>query len=83
MTETPTTVETCAPAEARAIGLDVATTVANTLKALADPLRLRMLSAIAWFTMEDYSKPTPCSMRQTLRNSRPSTTWRHFIIRLP
>ena len=47
MTETPTTVETCAPAEARAIGLDVATTVANTLKALADPLRLRMLSAIA------------------------------------
>ena len=47
MTETPTTVETCAPAEAHAIGLDVATTVANTLKALADPLRLRMLSAIA------------------------------------
>ena len=47
MTETPTTVETCAPAEARAIGLDVATTVANALKALADPLRLRMLSAIA------------------------------------
>ena len=47
MTETPTTVETCAPAEAHAIGVDVATTVANTLKALADPLRLRMLSAIA------------------------------------
>lgn len=47
MTETPTTVETCAPAEAHAIGLDAATTVANTLKALADPLRLRMLSAIA------------------------------------
>ena len=47
MTETPTTVETCAPAEAHAIGLDVATTVANALKALADPLRLRMLSAIA------------------------------------
>ncbi|MEE8736979.1 metalloregulator ArsR/SmtB family transcription factor [Bifidobacterium subtile] len=47
MTETPTTVETYAPAEAHAIGLDAATTVANTLKALADPLRLRMLSAIA------------------------------------
>lgn len=47
MTETPTTVETCAPAEAHSIGLDAATTVANTLKALADPLRLRMLSAIA------------------------------------
>ena len=47
MTETPTTVETCAPAEAHAIGLDAATTVAGMLKALADPLRLRMLSAIA------------------------------------
>jgi arsenate reductase len=47
MTETPTTVEACAPAEAHAIGLDAATAVANTLKALADPLRLRMLSAIA------------------------------------
>ena len=27
MTETPTTVETCAPAEAHAIGLDAATAV--------------------------------------------------------
>lgn len=34
-------------AESHAIGLDAATTVAATLKAMADPLRLRMLSAIA------------------------------------
>ena len=47
MTATLPTVETCTPAEAHAIGLDAATTVAGALKALADPLRLRMLSAIA------------------------------------
>lgn len=34
-------------AESHAIGLDAATTIATTLKALADPLRLRILSAIA------------------------------------
>ncbi|GAA1863036.1 metalloregulator ArsR/SmtB family transcription factor [Myceligenerans crystallogenes] len=34
-------------ADRHAIGTDAATAVANTLKALADPLRLRMLSAIA------------------------------------
>lgn len=37
----------CAPAVAHAIGLDAATSVAAMLKSLADPLRLRMLSAIA------------------------------------
>ena len=36
--------------ESHAIGMDAATTVALTLKALADPLRLRMLSAIATST---------------------------------
>lgn len=45
---TPTEIErTCAPNESHPMGLDAATTVAHTLKALADPLRLRMLSAIA------------------------------------
>lgn len=37
----------CAPAPMHAMGADVATVLAGTLKALADPLRLRMLSAIA------------------------------------
>lgn len=49
MTETtmiPTDDETCAPDPSYAIAVDVATTLAGTLKALADPLRLRMLSAI-------------------------------------
>ncbi|MEU4360934.1 metalloregulator ArsR/SmtB family transcription factor [Promicromonospora sp. NPDC023987] len=36
-----------ASAEAHAIGADAATDLAATLKAIADPLRLRMLSAIA------------------------------------
>lgn len=46
MTDTPT-VEACAPASTHAIGQDVASTVAAALKSLAEPLRLRMLSAIA------------------------------------
>lgn len=40
-------VEACAPSSTHAIGPDAATTVAGALKSLADPLRLRMLSAIA------------------------------------
>ena len=39
--------EACAPSAMHAIGADAAATVAGALKALADPLRLRMLSAIA------------------------------------
>ncbi len=39
--------EECAPSSTHAIGLDAATAVSGMLKALADPLRLRMLSAIA------------------------------------
>lgn len=46
MTDTPT-VEACAPSSTHAIGQDVASTVAAALKSLAEPLRLRMLSAIA------------------------------------
>lgn len=46
-TMTPTADEPCAPDPSHAIALDVATTLAGTLKALADPLRLRMLSAIS------------------------------------
>ncbi|QAB16923.1 ArsR family transcriptional regulator [Leucobacter muris] len=39
--------DACAPSTAHAIGTEAAATVAGALKALADPLRLRMLSAIA------------------------------------
>lgn len=40
-------VETCSPVPTHAIGEHAAAALAPTLKALADPLRLRMLSAIA------------------------------------
>ncbi|QQC59577.1 metalloregulator ArsR/SmtB family transcription factor [Rothia kristinae] len=39
--------EACSPSTTHAIGAEAASTVAGALKALADPLRLRMLSAIA------------------------------------
>lgn len=39
--------DTCSPVASHAIGVEAATSVASTLKALSDPLRLRMLSAIA------------------------------------
>ncbi|KAM9863809.1 Arsenate reductase [Leucobacter sp. BZR 635] len=39
--------EPCTPSAAHAIGAEAATAVAGVLKALAEPLRLRMLSAIA------------------------------------
>lgn len=42
-----TTTDLCAPAPTHAIGEGAADAVAATLKALADPFRLRMLSAIA------------------------------------
>lgn len=38
--------EACSPSTSYAIGAEAASTVAGALKALADPLRLRMLSAI-------------------------------------
>ncbi|MBT2495207.1 metalloregulator ArsR/SmtB family transcription factor [Microbacterium sp. ISL-59] len=48
MNVTPTTADdTCSPIATHAIGLEAASAVAATLKALSDPLRLRMLSAIA------------------------------------
>ena len=45
--EVLTDAEGCAPSATHAIGQDAAMTVAGALKALAEPLRLRMLSAIA------------------------------------
>lgn len=49
MTDTAliTDAEACAPSASHAMGLDAATAVAGILKSLSDPLRLRMLSAIA------------------------------------
>ncbi len=46
MSETTTIDRTCPPDASHPIGIDAATVVASRLKALSDPLRLRMLSAI-------------------------------------
>lgn len=46
-TTTTAAEDTCVPSATHAIGDDAATAIATTLKALSDPLRLRMLSAIA------------------------------------
>ncbi len=64
--------------ESHAIGMDAAITVAMTLKALSDPLRLRMLSAIATSaggevtvgelaTLTDVSQPTVSHHLKVLR----------------
>ncbi|WP_020017193.1 metalloregulator ArsR/SmtB family transcription factor [Promicromonospora sukumoe] len=66
--------------ESHAIGMDAATAVAATLKALADPLRLRMLSAIATSptaevtvgelaTLTKVSQPTVSHHLRVLRES--------------
>ncbi|WP_407358684.1 metalloregulator ArsR/SmtB family transcription factor [Microbacterium sp. LTA6] len=47
MNATSMAADICSPVATHAIGQDAAASVATTLKALADPLRLRMLSAIA------------------------------------
>jgi arsenate reductase (thioredoxin) len=65
--------------ESHAIGRDAANTVALTLKSMADPLRLRMLSAIAsspegevtvgeLATLTDVSQPTVSHHLKVLRN---------------
>lgn len=47
MKSAPPDAEACASSVTNAISQDIALTVANALKALAEPLRVRMLSAIA------------------------------------
>lgn len=71
--------DTCSPVSAHAIGLEAATAVASTLKALSDPLRLRMLSAIAsdprgescvcdLAELADVSQPTVSHHLKVLKN---------------
>ena len=71
--------DACAPSVAHAIGTEAATTVAGALKALADPLRLRMLSAIATASageacvcdlaaLADVSQPTVSHHLKVLRD---------------
>lgn len=72
--------DNCAPTRPRPISLDAAATVSGILKALADPLRLRMLSAIAtdprgetcvcdFSTLTDVSQPTISHHLKVLRDT--------------
>lgn len=64
-------VEACAPSSTHAIGPDAATTVAGALKSLADPLRLRMLSAIA---ADPRGESCVCDLAELAEVSQPTVS---------
>lgn len=88
--------EACAPAVAHAIDPDEAATIAHALKALSDPLRLRMLSVIAndprgeccvcdLAALADVSQPTISHHLKVLRSngillSERRGTWVYYRI---
>ncbi|MGJ0203246.1 metalloregulator ArsR/SmtB family transcription factor [Leucobacter sp. gxy201] len=70
----------CAPTSSRALGVDIASEAAGVLRSIADPLRLRMLSAIAadprgeacvcdLNDLADVSQPTISHHLKVLRDS--------------
>ncbi|QMU97480.1 metalloregulator ArsR/SmtB family transcription factor [Microbacterium esteraromaticum] len=65
------TVESCSPVTTHAIGQEAAATVAATLKALSDPLRLRMLSAIA---SDPRGESCVCDLAQLADVSQPTVS---------
>lgn len=66
-----TPAETCAPTTTHAIGQRAATLVAATLKALSDPLRLRMLSAI---TSDPRGESCVCDLAELADVSQPTVS---------
>ncbi|CAG7621536.1 metalloregulator ArsR/SmtB family transcription factor [Leucobacter soli] len=63
--------DSCAPSVTYAIGADAAVTVAGALKALADPLRLRMLSAI---TTDPRGESCVCDLAELAEVSQPTVS---------
>ncbi len=63
--------DTCSPVATHAIGLDAASSVAATLKALSDPLRLRMLSAIA---CDPRGESCVCDLAELAEVSQPTVS---------
>lgn len=63
--------DTCSPVATHAIGLDAASSVAATLKALSDPLRLRMLSAIA---SDPRGESCVCDLAELAEVSQPTVS---------
>jgi len=63
--------ENCSPVSTHAIGQDAASSVAATLKALSDPLRLRMLSAIA---SDPRGESCVCDLAELAEVSQPTVS---------
>ena len=63
--------DACAPSASHAIGAEAATTVAGALKALADPLRLRMLSSIA---TDPRGESCECDLAELAEVSQPTVS---------
>lgn len=63
--------EQWAPSSTHAMGLDAATDLSGTLKALADPLRLRMLSAIA---TDPRGEACVCDLAELAEVSQPTVS---------
>lgn len=71
MNVTVTADDTCSPVVSHAIGQDAASSVAATLKALSDPLRLRMLSAIA---SDPRGESCVCDLAELTEVSQPTVS---------
>ncbi len=70
--------EECAPAASRAIGERAAGSLARMLKALADPLRLRMLSAIA---TDPRGESCVCDLAELAAVSQPTVSHHLKVLR--
>lgn len=68
----------CAPSASHAMGLDAATAVAGTLKSLSDPLRLRMLSAIA---TDSRGEACVCDLAELANVSQPTVSHHLKVLR--
>jgi len=71
MNVTLTAEDACSPVASHAIGQDAASSVAATLKALSDPLRLRMLSAIA---SDPRGESCVCDLAELAEVSQPTVS---------
>ncbi|WP_404444530.1 metalloregulator ArsR/SmtB family transcription factor [Microbacterium marinum] len=77
-TLTPATEEACAPSSTHAIGDAAATALATTLKSLSDPLRLRMLSAIA---TDPRGESCVCDLAELADVSQPTVSHHLKVLR--
>lgn len=77
--DTPVTDDdACVPSSPHAIGEEAATAIASTLKALSDPLRLRMLSAIA---TDPRGESCVCDLAELASVSQPTVSHHLKLLR--